>query len=76
MTLKYALTAAIVLGFAGTAIAADAASFVIIKDANKHCRILEKKVVSEDQLGMQVGKQSYPTREEANIDVKVICDTP
>jgi len=30
--------------------------------------------VSEEQLGMQVGKQAYPSREEANIDVKVICD--
>jgi hypothetical protein len=73
--LKYALTAALVLGFAGAAVAADN-GFVIIKDANKHCRILEKKVVSEDELGMQVGKQGYPTREEANIDVKVLCDTP
>jgi hypothetical protein len=72
--LKYALTAALVLGFAGAAVAAD--GFVIIKDANKHCRILEKKVVSENELGMQVGKQGYPTREEANIDVKVLCDTP
>jgi hypothetical protein len=72
--LKYALTAALVFGFAGAAVAAD--NFVIIKDANKHCRILEKKVVSEDQLGMQIGKQGYPTREEANIDVKVLCDTP
>jgi hypothetical protein len=72
--LKYALTAALVFGFAGAALAAD--NFVIIKDANKHCRILEKKVVSEDELGMQVGKQGYPSREEANIDVKVLCDTP
>jgi hypothetical protein len=72
--LKYALTAALVLGFAGAAVAAE--NFVIIKDANKHCRILDKKVVSEDELGMQIGKQGYPTREEANIDVKVLCDTP
>ena len=56
MKLKYALTAALVLGFAMPAMAAD--SFLI----------------REDQMKMQVGKQSYPTREEANIDVKVICD--
>ena len=72
MKLKYALTAALVLGFAMPAMAAD--SFLIIKDQNKHCRVFENKVVSEDQMKMQVGKQSYPTREEANIDVKVICD--
>ena len=72
MNLKYALTAALVLGFAMPAMAAD--SFLIIKDQNKHCRVIENNVVSEDQMKMQVGKQSYPTREEANIDVKVICD--
>lgn len=72
--MKYALTAALVLGFAGTAFAADSNSFVIIKDKNQQCRVIEQKTVSEDQLGMQVGKQGYPTREEANIDVKVLCD--
>jgi hypothetical protein len=72
MKLKYALTAALVLGFAAPAFAAD--SFVIIKDNNKHCRVIEQKTVSEDQLTMQIGKQGYPSREEANIDVKVLCD--
>ena len=73
---KYTLAAALIFGFAGAAIAADASQFVIIKDANQHCRIIDKKLVSEDELGMQIGKQAYPTREEANIDVKVLCDTP
>jgi hypothetical protein len=72
MQLKYVLTAALVLGFALPAFAAD--SFVILKDNNKHCRVIEQKTVSEDQLTMQIGKQGYPTREEANIDVKVLCD--
>ncbi|MGH6735101.1 MAG: hypothetical protein ACRECX_03345 [Methyloceanibacter sp.] len=72
--MKYVFAAALVLGFAGAAIAADASQFVIIKDANKHCRVIEKHLVSEDELGMQIGKQAYPSREEANIDVKVICD--
>ena len=31
-------------------------------------------MVSEDQLGMQIGKQGYPSRDEANIDIKVLCD--
>lgn len=72
MKLKYALTAALVLGFAAPAFAAD--NFLIIKDKDKHCRVIEQKTVSEDQLGMQIGKQAYPSREEANIDVKVLCD--
>jgi len=49
-------------------------SFVIIKDKDKHCRVIEQKTVSEDQLTMQIGKQGYPSREEANIDVKVLRD--
>jgi opacity protein-like surface antigen len=73
---KYALTAALVLGFAGAAFAADGSQFVIIKDKNKNCRIIEQNLVSEDQLTMQIGKQGYPSREEANIDVKVLCNTP
>jgi hypothetical protein len=76
MSFKYILTAAVVIGFAGTAIAADASQFVIIKDKNQNCRVIEKKLVSEDQLGEQVGKQAYPSFEEANIDLKVICENP
>ena len=74
MTLKYALAAALVVGFAGAAYAANASQFVIIKDANKHCRVVEKDVVSEDELTLQVGKQAYPSEDEANIDLKVVCD--
>jgi hypothetical protein len=74
MSLKYVLTAAVVLGFAGTAIAADAGQFVIIKDKNQNCRVVEKNVVSEDELTQQVGKQAYPSFEEANIDLKVVCE--
>jgi hypothetical protein len=74
MTFKYVIAAAVVLGFAGAAIADDTSQFVIIKDANKHCRVVEKKLVSEDELGMQIGKQGYPSRDEANIDLKVVCD--
>jgi hypothetical protein len=74
MSVKCAFAAALIFGFAGAAIAADASQFIIIKDKNQHCRVIDKKVVSEDELGMQIGKQGYPTREEANIDVQVICD--
>jgi len=73
---KYAFAAALVLGFAGSAIAADASQFVIIKDANKHCRVVEKNVASESNLGEQVGKQAYPSFEEATIDLKVVCENP
>lgn len=71
---KYALAAALVLGFVGAAAATDVSQFIIIKDKNAHCRVIDKKVVSEDELGMQIGKTGYPTRELANIDIQVICD--
>lgn len=74
MTLKYAVAAAFVLGFAFPVYADDTSQFVIIKDANKHCRVVEKNLVSEDELGMQIGKQAYPSMDEANIDLKVVCD--
>ena len=74
MTVKFALAAAVVLGFAGAAYAADGSQFVIIKDKNQHCRVVEQNLVSEDEFGMQVGKQAYPSMDEANIDLKVVCD--
>lgn len=74
MTVKFALAAAVVLGFAGAAYAADGSQFVIIKDKNQHCRVVEQNLVSEDELGMQIGKQAYPSLDEANIDLKVVCD--
>ena len=47
MSLKYVLTAAVVLGFAGTAIAADAGQFVIIKDKNQNCRVVDTQKVDQ-----------------------------
>jgi len=55
--MKYALTAAIVFGFAGIAFAADGSQFVIIKDKNQHCRVVEQNLVSEDELGI-AGRQA------------------
>ena len=46
MSLKYVVAAALVLGFAAPAAADDSSQFVIIKDANNHCRVVEKNLVS------------------------------
>jgi hypothetical protein len=73
---KYAFAAALVLGFAGSALATADDQFVIIKDANRYCRVVEKDVASESNLGEQVGKQAYPSFEEATIDLKVACEDP
>ena len=74
--MKYAFAAALVLGFAGSALAAADNQFVIVKDANRHCRVVEKDVASESNLGEQVGKQAYPSFEEVTIDLKVVCENP
>lgn len=44
-------------------------------DANKHCRVVEKNLVSEDELGMQIGKQGYRSMDEANIDLRSSATT-
>lgn len=67
--LKFALTAAVAFGFAGTALAADSNSFVIIKDKSQNCRVIEQKTVSENQLG----SRSASSR-TAPASVKVLCD--
>jgi hypothetical protein len=46
--LKYAFAAVLVLGFAGAASAADGNQFVIVKDKNQHCRVVEQNLVSEE----------------------------
>jgi hypothetical protein len=60
---KYAFATALVLCFTGSALGTADDQFVIIKDANKHCRV-------------QVGKQAYPSFEEATIDLKWVCENP
>ena len=72
--LKYTLTAALVLGFAGTALAIENPKFVIVQDENKNCRVIEHSQATDTELGMIIGKNGYPTRDEAALDLKVICN--
>ena len=74
MSLKYALTAILVLGFAGCALAAN--QFYIVQDKDKNCRVVEEKPVSDETMVVQIGKQAYQTREEAEADIKVVCVKP
>jgi hypothetical protein len=75
MKLNYVLAAALIVSFAGAAVA-EQNQFFIVQDKDKNCRIIEGKPdVVEDQT-MKVGKQSYPTREEAEVDIKVVCVKP
>ncbi|MGO8841290.1 MAG: hypothetical protein ACLQF1_09210 [Methyloceanibacter sp.] len=75
MKLNYALVAALILGFAGAAVAAQH-QFFIVQDKDKNCRIVESKPDVADKQVVQVGKEVYQTREEAEVDIKVIRVTP
>jgi hypothetical protein len=72
--LKYTLAAALVLGFAGSAIAIENPKFVIVQDANNQCRVIQKHLASEAELGAMIGKDGYPSHQEAELDRQVICN--
>lgn len=75
MKLNYVQAAALIVGFAGAAVAAQN-QFFIVQDKDKNCRIIESKPDVSDKQTIQVGKQVYQTREEAEVDIKVICVKP
>ena len=75
MKLNYVLAAALSVGFAGAAVAAQN-QFFIVQDKDKNCGIIESKPDVSDKQTIQVGKQVYQTREEAEVDIKVICVKP
>ena len=72
MRLTYLLAGALIVSFAGAAVAAQN-QFFIVQDKDKHCRIIESEPDVSDKQSVQVGKEFYQTREEAE---KVICPKP
>ena len=75
MKLNYSIAVALIIGFAGAAVAAQN-QFFIVQDKDKNCRIIESKPDVADKQTIQVGKEVYQTREEAEVDIKVICVKP
>jgi pyruvate/2-oxoglutarate dehydrogenase complex dihydrolipoamide dehydrogenase (E3) component len=75
MKLNYLLAAALIVGFAGAAVA-EQNKFFIVQDKDKNCRIIEGKADVVDNQTVKVGKESYPSREEAEVDIKVVCVNP
>jgi hypothetical protein len=69
MKFTYVLAAALILGFAGAAVAAEN-HFFIVKDKDKNCRIITEKPKIEDKQVVQIGKEVYQTREEAEADMR------
>jgi hypothetical protein len=63
----------VVLGFGGAALCAEG-DYIIYKDANKHCSILERAKASDDKRYNAIGRTHYDSRKEAEIDVRVLCD--
>jgi glucose dehydrogenase len=75
MKLTYVLATALILGTAGAAVAAQN-QFFIVQDKDKNCRIIESKPDVADKQVVQLGKEVYQTREEAEVDIKVVGVTP
>jgi hypothetical protein len=75
MKITYLFAGVLILGFAGAAVADDQ-FFVFIQLKDKNCRVITDKATIDGKEVMQVGKQVYQTREEAEANIKVICVNP
>jgi hypothetical protein len=71
MFLRYALTAALILGSAAPAFAAK--GFWIVRGPDKKCVVVETEPMATETTITKVGKDVYVTREEAQSDLAVVC---
>ncbi len=67
---KYALTAALILAFTGSALAGN---FWIVRGPDKKCVVVEKEPMVKETTIIKIGKDVYVTREKAEADIKVHC---
>ena len=71
MRLTPVLAAALVVGFAGSAMADE---YYVVKDPDTHnCKIVTTKP-SEKEVVTQIGPIAFKTREEAESKVKTVKD--
>jgi hypothetical protein len=71
MFLRYALTAALILGSSAPVFAAK--GFWIVRGPDKKCTVVEKEPMATETTITKVGKDVYVTREEAESDLAVVC---
>lgn len=66
--IKYALSVGLLIGLAGSALAAE---YYIVRGPDKKCKVVEKRPVEKSIV--VIGDKAYVTREEAEKQVKVVC---
>jgi hypothetical protein len=66
--LKYVLPAALLIGAAAPAFAAE---FYIVRGSDKKCRIVEARPT--DKTVMVIGDKAYVSRDEATKQMAVVC---
>lgn len=72
MKITYLFAGVLILGFAGAAVADD--QFFVVQLKDKSWRVITEKSTIDGKEVMQVGKQVYQTREEAEADIKVMVN--
>ena len=66
--IKYALTAALLIGATAPAFAAE---YFIVRGPNKKCQIVEKRPTEKTMV--IIGDKAYVTRDEAQKQMAVVC---
>jgi hypothetical protein len=66
--IKYALTAALLIGATAPAFAAE---YFIVRGPNKKCQIVEKRPTEKTMV--VIGDKAYVTRDEAQKQMAVVC---
>ena len=49
------------------------ASWWIVRASDKKCLVVDIEPTGKDKSVTRIGKEAYPTREEAEADVKRLC---
>jgi hypothetical protein len=66
--LKFMLPAALILGFA---VPASAAEYYVVRGPDKKCKVVETKPT--DKTIVVMGDRAFVTREEADRQLTVVC---
>ena len=66
---RLALTGVLLLALPATALA----NWWIVRSSDKKCLVVDIEPTSKDKSVTKIGKEAYPTREEAETDVKRLC---
>jgi hypothetical protein len=64
-----ALTGALVLALPNLALA----KWWVVRASDKKCLVVDIEPTSKNKSVTKIGKKAYPTREEAEADVKRLC---